>query len=97
MIGPGYEELAVLNRKLDELLNRYNELRNELVNIKDENEALKKRLIEKDDYLTDLEKKYEKNRFSGALMGEGENAMEAKRKINELVREIDNCVALINK
>jgi hypothetical protein len=30
-------------------------------------------------------------------MGEGESAVEAKRKINELVREIDRCVALLNR
>jgi hypothetical protein len=30
-------------------------------------------------------------------MGEGDNAAEAKKKINELVREIDRCVALLNR
>jgi hypothetical protein len=30
-------------------------------------------------------------------LGDGENAIEAKRKINELVREIDRCIALLNR
>ncbi len=30
MTGQGYEELIILNRKLDELFNRYNNLRSEL-------------------------------------------------------------------
>ena len=31
MSGQGYEELIILNRKLDELLNRYNNLKTEVV------------------------------------------------------------------
>ena len=30
MSGQGYEELIILNRKLDELLDRYNNLRSEV-------------------------------------------------------------------
>jgi hypothetical protein len=44
-----------------------------------------------------LEIKYERIKLSGALLGEGESASEAKKKINELVREIDRCVALLNR
>ena len=47
--------------------------------------------------LNELETKYERLKLTGALLGEGENATEAKRKINELVREIDRCVALLNR
>ena len=46
MSGKGYEELIILNRKLDELLNKYDALKNELT---------------------------------------------------ELVREIDNCIALLDR
>ena len=45
----------------------------------------------------ELEIKYERVKLSGALLGEGENASEAKKKITELVREIDRCVALLNR
>jgi hypothetical protein len=74
MSGQGYEELIILNRKLDELLDRYNNLKLEVTEIK-----------------------YERIKLSGALLGEGENALEAKKKITELVREIDRCVALLNR
>ena len=47
--------------------------------------------------MKELEKKYERIKLSGALLGEGENASEAKRKINELVREIDKCIALLDR
>jgi hypothetical protein len=47
--------------------------------------------------LKELEIKYDRIKLTGALLGEGGNALEAKRKITELVREIDKCVALLNR
>jgi predicted nucleic acid-binding Zn-ribbon protein len=97
MSGQGYEELVILNRKLDELFKRYNSLRDELEEIKSGNEVLKTRLQEREIRLKELEIKYERVKLSGALLGEGENALEAKKKITELVREIDKCVVLLNR
>jgi len=97
MSGKGYEELIVLNRKLDELLNRYNTLRTEVTELKSGNEDLKIKLYDRDAKIKELEIKYERVKLSGALLGEGENAVEAKKKITDLVREIDRCVALLNR
>jgi chromosome segregation ATPase len=97
MSGQGYEELKILNRKLDELLMKYNSLKTECSNLKTGNEALKYQLQERDAGIKELEIKYERIKLSGALLGEGESASEAKKKINELVREIDRCVALLNR
>ena len=97
MSGQGYEELIILNRKLDELLNRYNNLRTEAGDLKNGNEALKTMLQEREVKINVLEIKYERVKLSGALLGEGENALEAKKKITELMREIDKCVALLNR
>jgi predicted nucleic acid-binding Zn-ribbon protein len=97
MSGQGYEELIILNRKLDELLDRYNNLKLEVTELKSGNEVLKGLLQEREEKMKELEIKYERIKLSGALLGEGENALEAKKKITELVREIDRCVALLNK
>jgi chromosome segregation ATPase len=97
MTGQGYEELIILNRKLDELFNRYNNLKADLMNLRNVNEELNRTLHERDDRIKELELKYERIKLSGALLGDGENALEAKRRINELVREIDRCVALLNR
>ena len=97
MSGPDYEVLALLNRKLDELLNRYNNLRAECKEINNRNQALERMLWERDEKIKELGTKYERVKISGALLGEGESALEAKRKITELVREIDRCVALLNR
>jgi len=97
MSGQGYEELIILNRKLDELLDRYNKVRTELNEIKKGNDDLRSSLQDRDERIKELEIKYERVKLTGALLGEGENASEAKKKITELVREIDKCVALINR
>jgi predicted nucleic acid-binding Zn-ribbon protein len=97
MSGQGYEELIILNRKLDELLDRYNNLKGEVTDLRNGNEVLKNLLSDREEKLKELEIKYERLKLSGALLGEGENAFEAKKKITELVREIDKCVALLNR
>jgi len=97
MSGQGLEELALLNKKIEELFERYNDLRTKNRDLKNENDTLKRYIEERELKIRDLEKKYERIKISGALMGEGEGAAEAKNKINELVREIDRCVALLNR
>jgi len=97
MSDQGSEELALLNKKLEELLDRYNSLRTKNKELKNENELLQRNLQEREEKIKQLEIKYERVKLSGALLGEGENAVEAKKKINELVREIDICVALLNR
>jgi predicted nucleic acid-binding Zn-ribbon protein len=93
----GFEEFQLLNRKLDELLNRYINLQTEFNNLKNGHLILKNLLQEREERIKELEIKYERVKLSGALLGEGEHATEAKKKITELVREIDKCVALLNR
>jgi hypothetical protein len=97
MPGQGYEELIILNRKLDDLLEKYRGLKTEYEKSRSENEVLKIRLQEQEGKIKELETKNERIRISGALLGEGEYAAEAKKKVTELVREIDRCVALLNR
>ena len=97
MSGQGYDELVILNRKIDELINRYSSLKSEITDLKNGNEVLKAMLQERDEKIKELEIKYERVKLSGALLGDGGNAPEAKKKITELVREIDKCVALLNR
>jgi predicted nucleic acid-binding Zn-ribbon protein len=97
MSGQGYEELKILNRKLDELLSRYRDLQTGYNGLKSEIEALNLKLQDRNDKIKELEIKNERIKLSGALLGEGENAVEAKKKVTELVREIDRCVALLNR
>ncbi|HBC78081.1 MAG TPA: hypothetical protein DEO60_05155 [Bacteroidales bacterium] len=97
MSDKGPEELILLNNKLEELLKRYSDLRTKNRDLTKENDTLQRYLQERNEKFKELETKYERIKISGALMGDGEGAIEAKKKINELVREIDRCVALLNR
>jgi predicted nucleic acid-binding Zn-ribbon protein len=93
----GYDELNILNRKINELVTNYSNLKTECENLKTEKEALKGLLLDRETEMKELEKNYDKIKLTGALLGDSENAVEARKKINELVREIDNCIALLNR
>ena len=97
MTSQGYEELKNLNNKIDDLIHRYHALEEENENLKTLNESLEKLLRERENELKELEKKYEIIKLTGALLGESEYGLEAKKKISELVREIDKCIALFDK
>jgi chromosome segregation ATPase len=97
MSDQGLEELTLLNNKLEELFERYGDLRTKNRDLTKENDTLKRYLQERNEKVKELETKYERIKITGALMGDGEGAIEAKQKINELVREIDRCVALLNR
>ena len=97
MYGKEYEELIILNRKIDELLSKYNANIGEIAELKLYNSTLEKNIREKETKISELETKNERIKLTGALLGEGENAAEAKKKITELAREIDRCVALLNR
>ena len=97
MSGQIPEELILLNKKLEELFERYNEVKAENEELRGEITKLNSQLQQRMEHIKDLEIKNERIKISGALMGEGEGAHEARGKINELVREIDRCVALLNK
>jgi chromosome segregation ATPase len=93
----GSEELFVLSRKLDELIERYVNLKKNLEDLNLVNESLSRSLRDKDEQIKDLEVKYDRLKLSGALLGESGNAGEAKKRLGELLREIDRCVALLNR
>ncbi|MDP4221714.1 MAG: hypothetical protein Q8868_00230 [Bacteroidota bacterium] len=97
MSDQGYAELLILNKKIDELIDKYGNLRTEINELKNENEVLRKDLQDRNEKIRELETKYERVKLSGALLGGGENAIEARKKITDLVREIDRCVALLNR
>jgi hypothetical protein len=71
---------------------------------KEENEELKKKSIEleeklklDDNRLNDLEERYNKLKISKVLIATSSDVHDAKLKVNRMVREIDKCIALLNR
>ena len=62
-------------------------LRQELEQLKQQNEAYAKQIIE-------LEREIDNKRLAGAFMAGNDN-VESKKKIDKLIREIDKCISLM--
>ena len=87
-----------IENKVNNIISLYNSLQKEKEEILEENTKLKSDISERDKSIKSLEEKINLLRISksvGAL--DVEKNMESRRKINEYVREIDKCIALLNK
>ena len=87
-----------IENKVNNIISLYNSLKKEKEEILEENGKLKSEISERDKSIKSLEEKINLLRISksvGAL--DVEKNMQSRRKINEYVREIDKCIALLNK
>ncbi len=91
------ERISLLNNNLDRLLNEYEKLRNINSDMQQELKELTDKLQHQESEYNELKRNYEHLKFAGALTGDTEGSKDAKRKLNVLVREIDNCIALLNR
>ena len=83
--------------KLDKLINLNLRLKNEKQLLVEEQIQLKEQIRLLTLKNSELIKKEEDLKFAKSLLGAIEDSHEAKIKINRLVREIDKCIALLNK
>ena len=83
--------------KLDKLIGLNLRLKNEKLLLVDEQFQLKEQIRLLALKNSELVKKEEDLKFAKSLLGAVDDSHEAKIKINRLVREIDKCIALLNK
>jgi len=89
--------LREFKEKLDKLIGFHTKMKSENRFLIEEQERLKDQinlLTLKNEELT---KKIEDLKFAKSMLGADSESHEAKIKINRLVREIDKCIALLNK
>jgi septation ring formation regulator EzrA len=77
------ERLTSKDIELNTLANRVESLNNQLETIQKEHES--------------LTRKYENLKVAKALTGEVSGNQAARQKINTIVREVDKCLALLNR
>jgi hypothetical protein len=95
------ERETVLLHEFREKLDKLIDLQSK---IKSENRSLKEALLEKEECIRDLRlqneemiQKYELLKMAGSISGRDNDAHEARIKINKIVREIDQCIAMLNR
>ena len=85
-----------LNKSIDALIAVTNQLQSENTLLKSQNADLKNAAELKEQEFKHLKQQNEVLSVAKSLSGDGESNKEAKLKINELLREIDKCISLIN-
>lgn len=88
--------IADIQLKLDLLVQDRDDLQSKVEAMKVENEKLKADIAERDRSIEALKERNKTQTIAKSLEDSADRTS-AKLKINELVREIDKCVALINK
>ena len=97
MVNPNLEKIELLESKIDLLVSHYRGLKSEIRLLQDEKDRLLYQLEESTKSFNDLEKSYENLKLTKSLISPNGDTTETKKKINQIVREIDKCIALLNQ
>jgi hypothetical protein len=89
-----FEQLQLRIRQVVEL---YQKEKTENGQLNKKSIELEEKLKLDDNRLNDLEEKYNKLKISKLLIASSNDVHDAKLKVNRMVREIDKCIALLNR
>lgn len=90
------ETIYLLEEKLNNLLYKYQFLKEENQILLENHAKLHHLLQEKIEELEMKQQEYNLLKIAKTIQGSKENTKETKQKINTLVREIDKCISLLN-
>ena len=94
----GLDAIEEIKQKFNHILKNNKDLAQLNSSLKDELAKLKNSLDSKESQLIEFKEKYKILKMSKKLDGgEPGESKELKLKINEMVKEIDKCIALLNK
>ncbi len=88
---------STLKDKVKKLLSLYNDLKVKNTELKKQTEEYKIQIKNKEAELDFLKNKYNKLKLAKSLLASTGDSHDAKIKINGIVREIDKCIALLNR
>jgi len=83
--------------KVGKLIAKYDKLNAEKLDLQRNNDTLNVRLQEKESQIVVLQDKVKLMNISKSVDASKEEVKSTRLKINEYVREIDKCIALLNK
>jgi hypothetical protein len=94
---PQQESLKDLRKKVHAIMNLCDTLRTEKDQWVHEKKELTEKLKIKEKEYIEIEHRYDLLKVSKMLLTGSEEAQDAKHKVNRIVREIDKCIALLNR
>ncbi len=86
-----------LETKVEKLVDSYRKAKKELTILKTQNVQLSDKIDQQKQSIKELEDKSKVLRITKSLSTTNENTTDLKLKINELIREVDKCISLLNK
>jgi len=87
---------TLLEGKIEKLVDLHRHTKKELSAIQNQNTNLNQTISQQKQSIKELEDKSKILKLSKSI-STNENTTELKLKINELIREVDKCIALLNK
>ena len=97
MIDSNKDLVTSLEQKVDLLLKRFKGLQEDVRMLKDENQKLVDQLEIASSNYQEVKAKYDNLKLAKTLELSHGDGHDAKLKINQMVREIDKCIALLNR
>jgi chromosome segregation ATPase len=92
-----HSDLQALERKLNILINEYSTLKQEVNQLKSENEELHNTIKIKDNQLNSFQNKIKISKIVDYVSTGENNIPELKQKIDDYINEIDKCILLLSK
>ena len=86
-----------LHSRIQQLIGLYEKHRLENEQLNKQRSDLQEQVRFEQNRVKVLEEKYNKLKISKALIASSEDMHDAKLKVNRMVREIDKCIALLNR
>jgi predicted nuclease with TOPRIM domain len=91
------EILEGIKEKIQSVKSRLKEQQNENHRLKEKYEELQQMVQQKQLKIDELEQKNQQLILAKSIMSDGIDAQDARVRINRIVREIDKCIALLNR
>ncbi len=91
------EPFEQLESKIQKLVDIYEKEKSAKEQLSRERSDLQEQVKMEKERLKEIEEKYNKLKISKALIATSEDVHDAKLRVNRMVREIDKCIALLNR
>ena len=97
MNNPGDDSINELGTKVRKIIELYISLKEQQNILITENKELKTKLQKTEKELIELNRKYDTLKIAKSLLVSSDDKHDAKIRVNKMVREIDKCIALLNR
>lgn len=97
MVNPNIEQAIELGKRIDRLTGLYQSVKIENHMLKNEVTQLTGQLKKIVDSKAEIEEQYDHLKMTKVIEASPEEVQQTKKRVNQLVREIDKCIALLNR